>query len=99
MNGVISPGVSAGSKNVGASEMCTAQLSDPSGLAAAGPIGASTSSETATASTAMRMRRMRSSLTLGSDRRAHRRTAAGTHHCVDPPLGWNETTDQPATRR
>src|SRR5262245_56886233 len=36
MNGVITDGVSAGSNHVGASEMCTAQVTSPSGAAAAG---------------------------------------------------------------
>src|ERR671935_2258684 len=34
MNGLMTPGTSAGSKNVGASEMCTAHVSWPSGAAA-----------------------------------------------------------------
>src|SRR5215470_2226140 len=36
MNGVITEGVSAGSNHVGASEMCTAQVTSPSGAATAG---------------------------------------------------------------
>src|SRR5882672_5526074 len=65
MKGVISPGVSAGSKYVGASEMCTAQLIEPSGSAMAEPAGASASVQAAAASTAIRTRRMRSALMAG----------------------------------
>ena len=36
MNGVMTDGVSAGSNQVGASEMCTAHVSSPSGAATAG---------------------------------------------------------------
>jgi hypothetical protein len=37
MKGLMTPGVSAGSKKVGASEMCTAHVSWPLGAADAGP--------------------------------------------------------------
>src|SRR4029453_2713126 len=90
MNGVISPGVSAGSKKVGAREMCTAQLSEPSGLAAAGPTGASTSSETATASTAVGTRRMRSPVTLGLSPYLDRRDAS-----LRGSSAWLERNNRP----
>src|SRR5574341_1580362 len=51
MNGVMIPGVSAGSKLVGASVVCTAQVSCPSGAA---PAGAAASNTTARARPANR---------------------------------------------
>jgi hypothetical protein len=98
MKCVISPGVSAGSKYVGASEMCTPQLSEPSGLAAAGPAGASASIETAATSTAIRMRRMRSILTLGLFPAALERRVQGKGW-QDPARAWPAPLDPRAGAR
>src|SRR5437764_15410977 len=49
MNGVMTDGVSAGSNHVGASEMCTAHVTSPSGAAAAAPATSRSATTTAAA--------------------------------------------------
>src|SRR5262249_51207412 len=69
MKGVMIPGVSAGSNHVGANEMCTPQVSCPSGLAARAKPGAPTiRARTARARTCRRIVSVRLALYQGFPR-------------------------------
>src|SRR6476469_3859409 len=69
MNGVMIPGVSAGSNHVGANEICTPQVSCPSGLAArAEPEAAAIRARTARARACRRVASVRLTLYLGFSR-------------------------------
>src|SRR5262249_54848313 len=69
MKGVMIPGVSAGSNHVGANEMCTPQVSCPSGLAARAEPGApNIRARTARARTCRRMVSVRLTLYQGFPR-------------------------------
>src|SRR5438477_2418083 len=57
MNGLMTPGVSAGSKNVGATETCTAHVSCPAGAAAA-PRGAPAMTTARASASAVNARRL-----------------------------------------
>src|SRR5262245_47342798 len=99
IKGVVMPSVSAGSNHVGASEMCTPQVSCPSGWAAAKPVEGKTPVPASTADNFRISRRLRpstESVTMWSPFRA---CLCGLHRRKPPYLHETRLSDHRALWR